>query len=318
MIAYKGRVGVIGATSFVGECLLPLLIEGGWYVVAFSRKAQYIKHSLENQPIAWQLLPKSKSSEISDVHQTEKQITHWISLAPILVLPEYFSMLLLYSAKHVVAISSTSRFTKSVSSDPAEKALAERLAESEERLVAWAKTEKLNFTILRPTLVYGLGHDRNISVIARFIQRFGFFPVFGAARGLRQPVHAQDVASGCVAALSASAAINRCYNISGGEIITYREMICRIFSALGRKPRFVTFPLWLFRLPVLLLRMFPPFRHWSSAMAERMNQNLIFDHQDASRDLGFSPRTFLLTREDLYSCCQTARCCGNDIQGISS
>ena len=299
MTTFKGRVGVIGATSLIGECLLPLLVEEGWDVVAFSRKAQYIKHPLENEPITWQLLKKLKSSDISDVRQTEMQITQWISLASILVLPEYFSMLLLYGAKHVVAISSTSKYAKRVSSDPIEKALAERLAENEERLVAWAKKENLTFTILRPTLVYGLGRDKNVSVIAGFIQRFAFFPLLGTARGLRQPVHAQDVASGCLAALSASAAINRCYNISGGEIITYREMVGRVFSAIGRKPRFVTFPLWLFRLAVLFLRMFPPFRRWSPAMVERMNSDLVFDQEDARRDLGFSPRTFRLSREDL-------------------
>jgi len=300
MTAYKkGRVGVLGATGVIGEYLLPLLVEEGWDVVAFSRQARYIKETTENQPIIWQLLTKSKSPDSGDVHQIEEPIIFWISLAPIMVLSEYFSMLLLYGAKHVVAISSTSRFTKSISSDQAEKELAESLAENEKRLESWAKKEKLTFTILRPTLVYGLGRDKNISVIAGFIRRFSFFSVFGAARGLRQPVHAQDVASVCVAALSANAAINHSYNISGGEIVTYREMVCRIFSALGEKPRFVAFPLWLFRLAVLLLRVFPPFSHLSAAMTERMNQDLIFDHTDAQRDLGFTPRPFRLTAEDL-------------------
>jgi nucleoside-diphosphate-sugar epimerase len=300
MIAYKGRVGVLGATSIIGEYLLPLLVAEGWDVVAFTRQTRYIKQPLENCPISWQLLTKSKLSDISDVHQTEKQITYWISLAPIWVLPEYFAMLLDYGAKHVVAISSTSRFTKSVSSDPAEMELAECLAENEERLIAWTKKEKLTYIVLRPTLVYGLGRDKNVSVIAAFIRRFSFFSVFGAARGLRQPVHAQDVASGFVAALGARAAINRCYNISGGEIVTYREMVCRIFSALGRKPRFVEFPLWLFRVAIVILRIFPPVHNWSAAMAERMNQDLVFDHKDACRDFGFTPRSFLPNREDVH------------------
>jgi len=50
MIGYKGRVGVIGATSIVGEYLLPLLVKEGWNVVAFSRQAQYIKNQRENNP----------------------------------------------------------------------------------------------------------------------------------------------------------------------------------------------------------------------------------------------------------------------------
>jgi nucleoside-diphosphate-sugar epimerase len=298
MICYKGRVGVIGATSIVGEYLLSLLVEEGWDVVAFSHRESQIKAVGDNS-VVWRLLASFKSTEVGYFDQRKEQINLWISLAPISVLSEYFSMLLTYGAKHIVAVSSTSRFTKSESSDKDEKILAQTLAENEERLKSWAKKEKLTFTILRPTLVYGLERDKNVSTIASFIRRFSFFPVFGAARGLRQPVHAKDVASCCLAALSSDTAINKSYNISGGETISYKEMVCRIFVALNKKPRFVTFPFWLFRVAVMFLRMFPPFRHWSAAMAERMNQDLTFSHEEASRDLGFKPRPFRLTQEDL-------------------
>ena len=83
MVSCKERVGVIGATSIVGEYLLPLLVEGGWDVVAFSRQKRNIK-PLENCPVTWQLLAESKLTGISDIHQKEKQITlldysgaHW-------------------------------------------------------------------------------------------------------------------------------------------------------------------------------------------------------------------------------------------------
>jgi nucleoside-diphosphate-sugar epimerase len=299
MIAGKGRVGVIGATSLIGDCLLPLLVEDGYDVVAFSRRAQDTQHHLKHLPVEWQILRQAVSSNSSDVFHPEKEISHWVCLAPIWVLPEYIPLLSLYGVKHIVAVSSTSRFTKDNSSNPVEQELAMRLADSEECFVAWAKTEDVTWTILRPTLTYGLGRDKNVSVIARFIQRFAFFPLLGEARGLRQPVHAQDVALGCLAALNGGGAINRSYNLSGGETLTYREMVGRIFSAMGRKPHFVILPLWLFRLAVMFMRVLPPFRRWSVAMAERMNQDLVFDHEDACRDLGFSPRPFLLTREDL-------------------
>lgn len=296
---YKGRVGVIGATSAIGKYLLPLLVEAGWDVVAFSRQEQQAKKSIKHQQITWRLLTKSKLSVVSDVHQLEKSINYWISLAPITVLPEYFAMLLSHGPRHVVAVSSTSRFTKSESPDEAEKKLANDLAEGEEHLIIWAKKEKITFTILRPTLVYDPGHDKNVSSIASFIRRFSFSPVLGAAEGLRQPVHAQDVASCCIAALDSASAINKSYNISGAEIISYREMVYRIFAALEKKPRLVVCPLWIFRLAVFFLKIYPPFRKLSVAMAERMNQDLVFSHEEASRDLGFKPRPFLLSGKDL-------------------
>jgi len=215
------------------------------------------------------------------------------------VLPDYFDLLEAHGVCRVVVLSSTSRFTKDDSSDPEEQAVARRLAVAEERVRAWANSKGVEWVIQRPTLIYGRGRDKNISEMARFIRRFGFFPIFGQASGLRQPVHAEDVASACAAALKAAAATNRAYDLSGGETLSYREMTGRVFSALGRQPKLLHVPLGLFRLAVACLRWLPRYRHWSVAMAERMNRDLLFDHADAARDFGFAPRQFLLKPKDL-------------------
>ncbi len=205
----------------------------------------------------------------------------------------------MHGALRLVALSSTSRFTKDDSFDPEEQAVARRLAEAEMRVRAWAESKGVEWIILRPTLIYGRGRDKNIAEMARFIRRFGFFPIFGRAGGLRQPVHADDVASACVAALHTVAATNQAYNLSGGETLSYREMAARVFSALGRNPKLLRVPLGLFRLAMAGIRWLPRYRHWSVAMAERMNRDLLFDHADATRDFGFTPRQFLLEAKDL-------------------
>lgn len=285
------RVGVLGASSLVGRCVLPLLSATGWQVVAFSR--QPVEGS---DGMAWRVLSPSSPGPLP---QGDKKFGHWICVAPIWVLPDYFSLIEACGARRVVALSSTSRFTKVGSGDTAENAVAAKLIESEARVQAWAEHRGIEWVVLRPTLIYGLGQDKNISEIARFIRRFGFFPLLGRAQGLRQPIHAEDVAAACVAALQAPDAANRAYNISGGEKLAYRDMVARVFAALGRPVRLVTVPLWTFRLAVAILRRLPRYRHWSAAMAERMNRDLVFDHAEAACDLGFKPRDFVLTAEDV-------------------
>jgi len=283
-------VGVLGATSLVGECLLPLLDQSNGNPVAFSRQGH--KHS--NGGVAWRRLPLSTA-----LPQDERFIRHWICVAPIWVLPDYFWLLEMYGALRVVALSSTSRFTKDDSSDAEEQAVAHRLTEAEVRVQAWAEGKGIDWIILRPTLIYGHGRDKNIAEMARFIRRFGFFPVFGQANGLRQPVHAEDVAIACVAALATDVTTNRMYNLSGGETLRYCEMVGRVFSALGRRPILLRVPLGLFWFALACLRWHPRYRHWSVAMAERMNRDLLFDHAEAALDLGFAPRQFLLESRDL-------------------
>lgn len=291
----RSSTGLLGASSLVGRCALPLLINDGRHVFAFSRKAPDCTTEVG---LTWLHLDKLPSL-LAPLPQQEGKIAHWLCLAPIWVLPQYFALLEAYGARRVVVLSSTSRFTKTDSSDPAENAVAERLADGEERLQAWASSKGIEWVILRPTLIYGRGHDKNIAEITRFVRRFGFFPLFGRASGLRQPVHAEDVAAACVAALNAPAAANRAYNISGDETLTYREMVCRVFAAMGHRARLLILPLWIFRFAIRLMRLLPRYRHWSAAMAERMNRDLVFEHTDAIRDLNFSPRPFHLAAEDL-------------------
>ncbi len=291
-------VGVIGASSFVGTCLLPLLINEGWQVKAFSRCA------VEScgDGVLWRRLPMAESPSIQPSRQSsEADIPHWICLAPLWVLPEYFTLLEAYGVRRIVVLSSTSRFTKEESSDQEEQILAQRLAKAEALVTEWAENRGIDWVILRPTLIYGLGQDKNIAEIARIIHRFGFFPLFGSARGLRQPIHVQDVANACLEALQMPASVNKAYNISGAETLSYRDMIVRIFVAMGRNPLLVSVPLFIFRIAVSLLRYLPRYRHWSVAMAERMNSDLVFEHSDAERDLAFNPRTFVLSEQDVLA-----------------
>ena len=307
------RVGVLGASSLVGACLLPLLTEAGWRVAAYSRRiARQASDGIE-----WRQLAPSPSTPLMEPlairlgRQTttakslvipfvgEGRVSFWVCVAPIWVLPDYFGLLDAQGARRVVVLSSTSRFTKDDSTDPEEQAIALQLTDAEARVREWAESRGVEWVILRPTLIYGLGRDKNITEIARFIRRFGFFPVFGKANGLRQPIHAEDVAGACLAALQTPCAANRAYNISGGETLTYRNMVACVFSVLGRRPRLLTVPLWAFRLAVAMLRRLPRYRQWSTAMAERMSRDLVFDHDEAARDLGFKPKAFVLAAGDL-------------------
>jgi nucleoside-diphosphate-sugar epimerase len=264
----------MGATSLVGDVLLPLLAREGLRPVAFSRSPQS-----RGKPVAgveWRLASLSGGAPAF----AGERIEQWVSLAPIWSLPEHFGMLEGYGARKVVALSSTSIETRRRSDRPMELDIARRLEEGEERLNVWAQARGMCAIILRPTLIYLRGRDKNITRIAGFIRRFGFFPLLGAARGLRQPVHAEDVAAACARALSLCT--NRLYCLSGGETLTFREMVERVFASMGRQPRLLMLPRWVFAAG----------GRRTMALAERMNQDFVFDHCEAAREIGFIPRPF--------------------------
>ncbi|SFP42106.1 Nucleoside-diphosphate-sugar epimerase [Nitrosomonas cryotolerans] len=289
------QAGVLGATSLVGECLLRQLAQDKWRVTAFSRRPVTQSHA----QISWRQL--DSPAQIRAHSGPHKKIAMWLCIAPIWILPAYFSLLLAHGARRIIVLSSTSRFTKNNSPDPGEQAIAQRLADNETQLSSWAAANEIEWIILRPTLIYGYGRDKNITEIARFIRRFGFFPLLGTAHGLRQPIHAEDVAAACLAALTAHHVSNRAYNLTGLEKLSYRDMVQRIFTALGQRPRLLTVSPYFFQLAIKGLRWLPRYRHWTPAMAERMNTDLVFDDSDTRRDLHFSPRPLNLTIKELIT-----------------
>lgn len=275
------NVLVTGATSQIGVFLLARLQAAGARVYALSRGAR-----ADAEGVNWLQ---------ADLHALPAQLPACDALihcAGLPLLPALLEHSALAETDRVIVFGSTSRFTKQASDDPRERALAAELAAAEDKVVELCAARGTAWTIFRPTLVYGCGRDKNVSFIAGFVRRFGFFPLLGAGRGLRQPVHADDLALACVQALACPSAYNRSYNLSGGETLSYRDMVVAICTATGRPPRFVTVPSSLLHTGLHILRALPRFRHLSSSMLERMERDLCFEHSAAARDFGYAPRTF--------------------------
>ncbi len=175
--------------------------------------------------------------------------------------------------------------------------LAAALREAEEELAGRCEALGIAWTLFRPTLIYG-GPGSAVCLIARVARRLRCFPVAGRGAGLRQPVHAEDLAAACLLALDRPACHGRAYDLGGGETLTYREMVERVFLHVGRRPVVLPVPLPLLRAAIAVARILPRFRGLSPAMAERSERDQAFDITDAKRDFGYQARPFLAEGPD--------------------
>jgi len=272
---------VLGATSLIGRFLTPRLEGSGLEVTAISRTPQAASAS-----VRWL---KGDLSD-PDLAQRLPQVDAVISLSPIWLLPQALPALTATGARRLIAFSSTSRLTKIASSVAYERGVAERLADGEDRTIAACVAAGIAWTIFRPTLIYAEGRDQNVSRLAGLISRVGVLPLSGAGAGLRQPVHADDLASAVLAALDAPASFDAIYALPGGETLTYRDMAIRVFEGLGRKPRVLSVPPAVWRLG---LRAASPLLPGATAgMGDRMSADLTFDGAPAAAAFGWSPRPF--------------------------
>jgi nucleoside-diphosphate-sugar epimerase len=283
---------VLGGSSQAGSWLVPSLIDGGWTVHLISRG---VRPQVDYGPNAiWHIL------DLRDPAARFPAIEIRVVFDTLSIASEWLERMREAGAERVISFSSTSVFTKVDSSDPIDVKSVHDVQKREQVFAETCARLGIDWTILRPTLIYGgkFG-DRTVKDIARVIRLFGFFPAFGSATGLRQPVHAADLAKACLQVCDNKAAFNRGYNLGGGEILPYHEMVARIFTAMGRRPRIVRIPLPAFALAAKLARLHPRYRHIRSSMAERMERDMTFSNAEAIAGFGFAPRPFELDDVDL-------------------
>ena len=126
--------------------------------------------------------------------------------------------------------------------------------------------------------------DRNLTPLARRALRWRWFAL-PRGRGLRQPVHAQDVALAVFAALQTDAAAGRVVPVGGGERLTAAQMFARVRASLPVR----TVPLPLPRFAVAAGRRLVPALQ---GPLSRLDSDLVADNTDLERLLAVHPRGF--------------------------
>ncbi|MCK9537627.1 NAD-dependent epimerase/dehydratase family protein [Dokdonella sp.] len=272
---------VFGASGAIGRFLLPRLGGAGIDVLAVSRQPRALRAGLR-----WL---------VADLHGSMPAlpaVEQVFSLGPLDAFAQWFAGADAVRPARIVAIGSMSIDSKRVSSDPAERDLALRLAAAEAQLAAAAAARGCALTVFRPTLIYGAGSDRSLAPIARFALRWRVFPRLHGATGLRQPVHADDLAAACLAVLGAPRSIGRTYALGGGERLAFASMLERLRLALPRRTLAVPVPLAaLGGLARVGERLGLP-RAGAAAIA-RLTTDLVADHAQAVEDFGWAPRPFV-------------------------
>ncbi|MCT7961871.1 NAD-dependent epimerase/dehydratase family protein [Laspinema sp. D1] len=153
------------------------------------------------------------------------------------------------------------------------------------------QTYQGSYCLLRPTMIYGSHRDKNLHKLIKFCDRYGFFPVFGSGDNLVQPVHAEDLAQALLTAFQ-KPHIQGAYDLSGGTVITFRELLTLVGKLLGKPVRQISLPLnagvWSATILENFLKERSPVRR---EQILRLQEDKAYPHDAAQRDLNFFPRT---------------------------
>jgi len=280
----ESSIFLAGASGQVGLAILRRLL-------AANKKVTALYHStainFSHPNLTWK-----QGDLFQDTIDMENVETDTLVYTPALwLLPPLLDDFYKAGVRRLICFSSTSIVAKANSGNSFEKSLVAKFVWGEQEVAKRCNELGIKWTILRPTLIYGIGFDHNVCSVRRFIKSFGFFPVASPSTGLRQPVHADDLAIAVMSMLHNPGSYSKSFNLCGGEQLEYREMVGRIFDALGKKRLILPIRLLPFFVDMYsIIRNRPDI---NGEIARRMNHNLIFDDSEARDCFNYQPRAFL-------------------------
>jgi uncharacterized protein YbjT (DUF2867 family) len=138
-------------------------------------------------------------------------------------------------------------------------------ARSRYHLTKWAaeelvRTSGLDWTILRPSLIYGYDEKDRLLNLLRMVLSWPLsalqlysFPLLNGGEALIQPVSVREVAHCFALAPSKEEAIGRTFDLVGPVAMSWREMAFKILAALGKEGVYEEIPLLLLLRAILWL-----------------------------------------------------------------
>lgn len=155
------------------------------------------------------------------------------------------------------------------------------------------RSKNMILTILRPTMIYGTISDRNVASFIKMVDALPVMPVVNNAMYELQPVHFMDLGRAYYDVLvNEKITGGHDYILSGGEEILLRDMLIEIGAYLSKRMRFISVPFPIAYAGAWMIYILTAGRKDLREKVQRLCEPRVYPHEEATRDFGYSPRTF--------------------------
>jgi 2-alkyl-3-oxoalkanoate reductase len=169
--------------------------------------------------------------------------------------------------------------------------------EGEQQLKALDGTP-LEYTILRPTAIYGPGDPSRFQMIYSRVKK-GFFPMFGNGKTYYHPLYIDNLVDAFLLAMAPGKGAGEAYIIADVEYLTIEDLVRNVGKAIGVDVRVPHYPIW----PLIVAghvceKVCKPFGIEPPIFPRRVDwfrQVRAFRIDKARRDLGFEPKVDIQT-----------------------
>lgn len=189
------------------------------------------------------------------------------------------------NVKRAILVHTTGIFSKF-------KSASEDYIRIESEVLALAK-QKINLTILRPTMIYGDMCDHNMSKFIKMIDKMRIYPLIDNGNGLIQPVNARDLGKAYFDVLmNPEITANKQYDLSGEKPISVKEALTIISGFLSKKTMFISIPMSLSVFAAKIIKVLSIGKIDIVEQVLRMGEDRVYSHSLAKADFHYSPMPF--------------------------
>ena len=283
---------ITGATGYIGSRLVKKLVEDGHNVRAMVVENDPFMDRLEGLDCEIVRGDITRRGTLKPCLEGVKTVVH---LAAVLVSgdPELFHKINYEGTKNVVdtAVEMGVEHFIFISAAAAVYRVPTTYGKSKVKSEALMKKRgNTNFTIIRPTLLYGSGGSQELKIYVENLRKFPLIvPMVGTGKARKRPVWVGDIVNGLSLLVNKPVTYGKIYNFSGATDVSmweYTKLICRTF---GIHRPMIPIPVCLCYAIAAVWKLFattPPLRR-DLILGVIMNANN--SYQEAHDDIGYQP-----------------------------
>jgi len=159
------------------------------------------------------------------------------------------------------------------------------------------KNNGIKYTILKPTLIYGPGDNKNLAQSVKMVRYLPIIPIIGNGNYTWQPLYIDDLVDMIIVSISNKKTLDKIYIIAGKAPIQYNTLMRCIASGIHKKRYFIYLPCSLINplidITSFLFKKFP----FDRSYLKRLTENQEFSNSEIKKDMGYAPISF---EEGLY------------------
>ncbi|MGF1472194.1 MAG: NAD-dependent epimerase/dehydratase family protein [Rubrobacteraceae bacterium] len=272
------KVLLTGATGLLGGELLDLLTARGYEIRCLVRPESTGLTRLDPERVE---ISYGDAGEEESLSRSLSGVELCVHVAGIEYAPQVASAMQRVGVKRLLVVSSTSVYSA-----------YEHCSGWRRKVESLVRESGLEWTIVRPSMIYGSELDKNMHKLLRFLDRSPIYPMFGPGTNLWQPVYYEDLADGILETLKNDQAVYQSYDLPGAEPLTYREIVQVSAGALGREPYVIRLPIEPVRHVLQLAERVRLPLPIESEQVMRLREDKAYPYEKARQDLGYAPRSF--------------------------